>query len=60
MASGKMSGSATIFLWTVITLLVVSEMTIVNVNARYLPTRGQDDRIERLRELLKDVSITDI
>ena len=24
--------------------------------ARYLPTRSQDDRLDRLRELLRDVS----
>jgi hypothetical protein len=28
--------------------------------ARYLPTRSQDDRLDRLRELLRDVSITNI
>jgi hypothetical protein len=37
-------------------LLALSALT-AHVDARYLPTRGQDDRLDRLRELLKDVSI---
>jgi hypothetical protein len=28
----------------------------VTTEARYLPTRSQDDRLDRLRELLRDVS----
>jgi len=43
---------------TVLVLVAVclaSESTMVTVSARYLPTRSQDDRLERLRELLKDL-----
>lgn len=31
--------------------------TMMCVSARYLPTRSQEDRLEKLRELLKDVSV---
>lgn len=35
---------------------LASTSTMVCVSARYLPTRSNEDRLERLRELLKDVS----
>lgn len=35
---------------------LASEYAVVMVSGRYLPTRSQDDKLERLRELLKDVS----
>lgn len=28
---------------------------LAGVDARYLPTRGQDDRLDRLRELIRDL-----
>lgn len=42
-----------------ITLVIAAFLTsqvLVTVSARYLPTRSQDDRLEKLRELLRDVS----
>ena len=41
----------------VVAAFLASESTMVTVSARYLPTRSQDDRLQRLRELLKDVSL---
>ena len=37
-------------------LALVLVAVYVTTEARYLPTRSQDDRLDRLRELLKDVS----
>lgn len=37
-------------------LVLVVAGLFAPAEARYLPTRSQDDRLERLRELLKDVS----
>ena len=37
-------------------LAVVLVAVYVTTEARYLPTRSQDDRLDRLRELLRDVS----
>nr|CAI5831080.1 unnamed protein product [Callosobruchus analis] len=37
-------------------LLVCTVLLESKVNARYLPTRGNGDRIDKLRELLKEVS----
>ena len=39
-----------------ILLAVVLVAVYVTTEARYLPTRSQDDRLDRLRELLRDVS----
>ncbi|XP_065335971.1 uncharacterized protein LOC135936892 [Cloeon dipterum] len=36
-------------------LLAVVAVLLSPTEARYLPTRGQDDRLDRLRELLKDL-----
>ncbi|XP_059478970.1 uncharacterized protein LOC132198774 [Neocloeon triangulifer] len=36
-------------------LLAVIAVLLSPSEARYLPTRGQDDRLDRLRELLKDL-----
>nr|UES72890.1 proctolin [Carausius morosus] len=44
-----MSGRFTVMLM----LLVVCVWAVTE--ARYLPTRGQDDRLDRLRELLRDL-----
>ncbi|ODN05925.1 hypothetical protein Ocin01_00738 [Orchesella cincta] len=38
---------------------LASTSTMVAVSARYLPTRSQEDRLERLRELLKDLFDSD-
>ena len=38
-----------------ITLLVVL-IAVSCVTSRWLPTRSQDDRLDKLREMLKDVS----
>ncbi|XP_021949823.1 uncharacterized protein LOC110847232 [Folsomia candida] len=41
-----------------ITLVIAAFLTsqvLVTVSARYLPTRSQDDRLEKLRELLRDL-----
>lgn len=40
---------------TVLSLCMVL-LLAVTVDSRYLPTRGQEDRLDRLRDLLKDVS----
>ena len=37
-------------------LALVLVAVYVTTEARYLPTRSQDDRLDRLRELLRDVS----
>lgn len=37
-------------------LALVLVAVCVTTEARYLPTRSQDDRLDRLRELLRDVS----
>ncbi|CAH0771344.1 unnamed protein product [Bemisia tabaci] len=42
---------------SVIFFLLVS--TKIPVDARYLPTRSMDDRLNRLRELLRDLSFVD-
>jgi Na+-transporting NADH:ubiquinone oxidoreductase subunit NqrC len=34
----------------------VASQLMTSVSARYLPTRSQEDRLDKLRELLKDVS----
>lgn len=40
---------------TVLSLCMVL-LLAVTVDSRYLPTRGQEDRLDRLRDLLRDVS----
>ncbi|XP_071439587.1 uncharacterized protein Proc [Hetaerina americana] len=40
--------------------LVVIALSNWGVEARYLPTRSQDDRLERLRELIKDLLDTEL
>jgi hypothetical protein len=40
----------------VVLLALVLVAVYVTTEARYLPTRSQDDRLDRLRELLRDVS----
>lgn len=40
---------------TVVSLCLVL-LLAVTVDSRYLPTRGQEDRLDRLRDLLRDVS----
>lgn len=41
----------------VVAVLMMVLLSSSMVQSRYLPTRGADDRILRLRQLLKDVSI---
>jgi hypothetical protein len=48
-------GTSRMVILVVVAACLASESTMVTVSARYLPTRSQDDRLERLRELLKDL-----
>ncbi|XP_046388001.1 uncharacterized protein LOC124157375 [Ischnura elegans] len=40
--------------------LVIIALSNWGAEARYLPTRSQDDRLERLRELIKDLLDTEL
>lgn len=42
---------------SVLVLSIFLSMVVVNVNARYLPTRNMNDPLDRLRELMKNVSL---
>lgn len=42
---------------SVLVLSIFLSMVIVNVHGRYLPTRNMNDPLDRLRELMKNVSL---
>jgi len=44
----------------VILASLVASQLVTSASARYLPTRSQDDRLDKLRELLKDVSFHEV
>lgn len=54
-ANTKSTKFTSICLLVIVTVLILDKCMIVE--ARYLPTRSNGDRIDKLRELLKDVSI---
>jgi len=47
------TNSARVIMWTFLAVVLMSQM--VTVSCRYLPTRSQDDRLEKLRDLLREL-----
>lgn len=43
----------------VLVLSVFLSVVVVSVNGRYLPTRNMNDPLDRLRELMKNVSLNE-